>query len=235
MVKLALQLTLLFGLVFMTACSAQTTPSAAPTQDLSALRTEVAATVLAQVPQICAQTQSAILPPTQTPKPTATITLTPTLAPTGTAAANATVSATAGTVVATAAVTDLAKWVAQTIPDNTHFAPGTPFTLVWRLQNVGTSTWTNKYVLRFFGGNALGAPAEIAVDKDVLPNETIDFTIQMKAPNTPGEYTSSWVMSSDVRRNFKEAVFLKIIVDAPTATPTKTRTPTTAPSATPTK
>lgn len=227
---LPIKIMLLFGLLLLAACSAQPTITPAPTQDLSAFRTEVAATVFAQV----ALTPSATLAPTQTPPPTATATKAPSDTPA------AAVSTTPGTPAATAETNDLAKWVAQTVADGSHFQPGQDFTLVWRLQNSGTTTWNNQYVLRFFGGDALGAPNEIALDKDVAPGETVDFTLKMKAPKVPGSYTSSWVMSNQVRRNFKESVFLKIVVDTPTATPTATKvvTPTVTilpPSVTPTK
>jgi hypothetical protein len=58
----------------------------------------------------------------------------------------------------------------------------------------------------------------------------------MKAPTTPGEYRSDWVLATDAKGNFKEPVFLIITVPEPaTATPTAppaTATPTIAPTAT---
>jgi hypothetical protein len=51
----------------------------------------------------------------------------------------------------------------------------------------------------------------------------------MKVPVTPGNYRSDWVLSDESRSNFKEPIYLKITVAAPatpTATPTRTVTPT---------
>ena len=39
-----------------------------------------------------------------------------------------------------------------TIPDDTKMQPGQTFTKVWRLQNIGTCTWTNAYTAGQFSG-----------------------------------------------------------------------------------
>lgn len=223
---------LLLGMVFLAACSAATS-TPAPTPDLNALRTEVAATVLAQVPQICALTPTATFPPTNT------ATLTPSLTPTITSTEATLTPATTGTQGAN--INDKAKWVSQSIADGTTYLPGTPFTMTWQIQNVGTTTWTTAYRLRFYAGDPFGAPQEIALGKEVKPNETVDISIQMKAPAKAGTYRSDWVMSNEALRNFNEPLFLKITVATPTSTPTLTTTtaPTASatgqPSATPTK
>jgi len=85
-------------------------------------------------------------------------------------------------------------------------------------------------MLRFFSGNAFGAPLEVPLGQEVLPGGTIDITLQMKAPVQQGDYRTDWVLATASRSNFKEPVFLKITVAVP-ATPT--RTPTAVP-ATPT-
>jgi hypothetical protein len=203
---------LLLCLFFITGCNSQT-PPAIPTPDLNPIRTEVAATVLAQVPQICALTPDA----TQVIPPTATVTPAPTLAP----------SATSTQTTGTPDANDLAMWVAQSVQDNTTFTPGQQFTMTWTIKNVGTTTWTNGYRLRFYSGVAFGAPKEIPLDKEVKPDETVDISVQMEAPLIPTEYRSDWVLSNEIRRNFKEPVFLKIKVAkaASTLTPTATSTP----------
>jgi len=102
--------------------------------------------------------------------------------------------------------------------------------MTWTIRNAGTSTWTAGYMLRFFSGNAFGAPNENLIGQDVLPGGTIDITLQMTAPTTPGDYRSDWVMATDSRGNFNEGVFLKISVATPaTSTPTPTLTLTATP------
>jgi hypothetical protein len=205
---------LLFGLFLLAACSSPQNATAIPTPDLNPMRTEVAATVLAQVPAICALTPSATqeVPPTQTA----------TIAPTETATAQVTETGTPQT--GTPDTRDLAMWVSQTVQDDTVFAPSQEFNMTWQIKNVGTSTWTNDYRLRFYSGDPFGTVKEIALGKEVKPNETVEIGITMKAPSKPGDYRSDWVLSNEILRNFKEPVFLKIKVAAPTATVTPTRT-----------
>jgi hypothetical protein len=93
---------------------------------------------------------------------------------------------------------------------------------------VGTSTWTAAYLFRFYTGNAFGAPQEILLGQEVPPGESVDIPIQMTAPTTVGEYRSDWVMSNEVRSNFKDPVYLEITVGRPaTSTPTANPTATT--------
>lgn len=218
---------MLLGALLLAACgaAATTAPTPAPTQDLNILRTEVAATVLAQVPQICALT------PTATQMPTATATQTPTLTATATTAGTPITTPIVGVSGTPSSTGDQAKWVSQTINDGTRFAPGENFTMVWRLQNVGKTTWTSGYRLRFFSGNSFGSATEIQLDRDVAPNETIEISIAMKAPNTTGKYRSDWVMSNESLYNFNQPVYLEITVAQPgTATATATvLTPTSTP------
>jgi hypothetical protein len=226
------------GLSLLSAC-APATPVSTTTPDLNPFRTEVAATVLAQVTQDLGRTPSAspIPSPTATPPPSEAP---PTEADTSTPAQTDTVTPgpqetlVSGTPETTGtATTDLAEWVSQSIADGTVFEPGETFTIVWTLKNTGTSTWTPDYLLRYYSGNAFGAQQEIFLDRDVLPGDTIDIAINMKAPTALGEYRSDWVMANQSRSNFKEPIYLEITVARPatptataTATPTLTRTPT---------
>lgn len=217
----------LLCLTTLAACSSAT-PTVAPTADLDAVRTEAAATVLARV------TQELALAPTETPVPTATEVqeATDTVEPTQAATKAVTTTVTVSVTDTPSAVTDnKAKYVSQSVPDGTVFQPGEAFTMTWRLQNVGVTTWKPTYMLRFYSGNDFGASNEIPIDKEVTPGQTVDITINMTAPTTPGEYRSDWVMATDARGNFKEPVYLVIVVAGP-ATATPTATPTVAPTAT---
>lgn len=221
----------LFGLA---ACSSPT-PTSTPTLDLNPFRTEVAATVLAQV------TQDLALTPSAPPAPISTATYTPTataVQATGLAPAKVTDASTSltltlatlatGTAAPTVVLADRAQWVSQTIPDDTTFAPNQAFTITWRLKNVGESTWTAAYLLRFYSGNIFGAPKEVVLGQAVPPGGTIDITLKMRAPEIAGKYRSDWVLSNEKRGNFKEPVYLAITVVLP-ATPTRTPTPSATP------
>ena len=208
------------SLLWLAACGSPT-PTVAPTLDLNPLRTEVAATVLAQV------TQDLALTPSVTPIPSPTVTFSPTLAPTETVSASPspTATLTSGTPGTPTTGTDnRAQWVSQTVADDTAFLPGETFTMTWRLKNVGTSTWTTAYLLRFYSGDSFSAPKEVFLTKEVLPGDTVDIALKMKAPARAGPYRSVWVMSTESRSNFKEPVYLQIIVAIP-VTPTRTPRP----------
>jgi hypothetical protein len=207
---------MLLSLMLFSACS-PTVPTSPPTPDLNPFRTEVAATVLAQVTQALASTPSV----TPLPSPTATNLPSSTPRPTASPSPSATVTLSSGT---PKVGTDLAQWVAQSIADDKIFAPGQTFTMTWTLKNTGTSTWTAAYLLRYYSGNTFGALNEIAIGREVLPGGQIDISIPMKAPAIPGSYRSDWVMSSENRSNFKEPVYLKIKVAVP-LTPSPTPKP----------
>jgi hypothetical protein len=211
------------SLVFLTACGAET-PTSTPTLDLNPFRTEVAATVLAQV----SQTLSAL--PTSTPTSTSTPTITLTLTPTVLSSPTPSPTGTLTIAIPATPLPDRAQWVSQSVTDGTIFTPGETFTMTWTIRNVGASTWTAAYLLRFYSGSALGAPNEVLLGRVVAPDETVDISVSMTAPTTPGDYRSDWVLSNESRLNFQQPVFLKITVAAPfVATPTRTPTVTPTP------
>lgn len=212
------------GLHLISACSIST-PTSTPTLDLDPFRTEVASTVFAQVTQALALTPST----TPIPNPTATLNQSPaaTLAPSSTPAQAATTSTGSATGTPGEATTNQAGWVSQSVADGTVFTPGETFTIIWRLRNVGTSTWTASYMFRFYSGNSFGAPEEILLGQEVAPGEIADISVSMTAPTTPGKYRSDWVMADELSSNFNQPVFLEITVAEPaTATPTTTATAT---------
>lgn len=221
------------GLLLLSACNTST-PTSTPTIDLNPFRTEVASTVLAQVTQTLALMPSAtpIPSPTVTPIPSLTATLAASSTPAQPTTTSAGPQATSASETPGTPTDDLAEWVSQSVADGTVFTPGEAFTMTWRLKNVGTSTWTPAYLFRFYSGNAFGAPQEILLGQEVPPGETVDISISMKAPTTLGDYRSDWVMSNELRSNFKEPVFLEITVARPaTVTPTTTATATAAATA----
>jgi len=90
-----------------------------------------------------------------------------------------------------------AKFVKDvTVPDGSEFRPGEAFTKTWRLQNIGSCTWTSDYALVFSNGNAMDGPASQKLGSTVRPGETIDISVNLKAPTKPGEYTGNWMLRS---------------------------------------
>lgn len=183
MKKSLAKLSLLVVLTFLlSACNlgANAQPDAAAT--LNPLYTAAAQTLEAMSTQAASTPGSALA--TSTPmsgeNPTATLTLsfvtsTPYFSPVPVKRCDA-----------AAFVTDV------TIPDNTILSPGSAFKKIWRLQNVGTCSWTSSYALVFINGDSLGGPSAVSLVGNVNPGETVDLTVNLVAPSQKGDYRGNW-------------------------------------------
>lgn len=84
------------------------------------------------------------------------------------------------------------------VPDNTEFPPGKTFEKTWRLKNTGTCTWNTSYTLVVDGQNPLSAPgSSLLTRKNILPGETVDVSVNLKAPDTVGTYRTNFKLRSD--------------------------------------
>ncbi len=79
-----------------------------------------------------------------------------------------------------------------TISDGTAVGRGATFTKTWRVQNVGTCSWTTSYGLVFVNGDQMSAPGGIAMSSNVNPGQIIDLSVTMTAPNKDGHYQGFW-------------------------------------------
>ncbi|GAB4426427.1 MAG: hypothetical protein Kow002_15730 [Anaerolineales bacterium] len=103
---------------------------------------------------------------------------------------------------------DKADFVADiTVPDGTQFNPGETFTKTWRLKNVGTCSWTTSYAVVFHSGEKMDGPTTQALTGNVNPGETIDISVDLKAPASDGTYTGHWRL-----RNGAGVLFAKFYV-----------------------
>jgi len=90
---------------------------------------------------------------------------------------------------------DAAEFVADvTIPDGSVVAPGSALVKTWRLKNIGTCTWTTAYSIVFYTGSQMGAPSVVYMPMNVVPGATVDITVNMTAPTTPGHYRGYWMI-----------------------------------------
>jgi hypothetical protein len=104
---------------------------------------------------------------------------------------------------------DDADFVADvTIPDGTVLDPGESFTKTWRLKNAGTCSWTPSYAVVFSNGDSMSGPATQALSATVNPGQTVDISVNLKAPSTPGDYTGYWKL-----RNAAGVTFATFYVD----------------------
>jgi len=183
--------------ILMTAC--QPAPIAADglvASSTAAMRTvEALSTQLAEVP-------SATRMPIQTLTSAPEATATETLAPTATSLPSSTAT-TAATLATPWNSCDSAELIYETIMDGAELLPGTKFTKSWTLMNTGTCTWNSNYKLVFESGEAMSIiitkPLTVA---DVPPGEMVTVTVDMIAPETPGEYTGFWRLSNSYDQPF---------------------------------
>jgi len=79
-----------------------------------------------------------------------------------------------------------------TIPDGTVLNPNESFTKTWRLKNSGTCSWTPSYAVVFSHGDSMNGPTTQALAGNVNPGQTMDISVNLKAPASPGDYTGYW-------------------------------------------
>lgn len=145
-------------------------------ETVAALITQAAGQTAAPAQLTPAPTDTAVIPtllPTSTPLPTPTVVILPT--------------ATATT------ICDQASFVQDvTVPDGTTFPAGSSFTKTWRIRNIGSCTWTTDYAVVFESGNSMNGPASQNITSAVAPGQTVDLSLNLRAPGAPGAYRSNY-------------------------------------------
>ena len=188
--------------------------------DEDAAATTIAATAAAVFTQ-AAETAASTLP-TATTAPDATATVTNTPFPTSPAA----------TATNTPIPCNRASFVRDvTYADNSEVAAGATFTKTWRIKNNGSCSWTSGYVLLFDSGDQMGAAATASFTAGtVAPGSTVDISVNLTAPVSPGTYQGKFKLRSPdnivfgINADGQGPFWVKIVVPTPTPTPTATAT-----------
>ncbi len=123
-----------------------------------------------------------------------------------------------------------------TYPDGAKVPAGSAFTKTWRIKNNGSCTWTSGYVLLFDSGDRMNAPAPKPITSGtVAPGATVDISVNLTAPGSPGSYQGNFKLRSadnivfGVNADAQGPFWVKIVVPNPTSTPTDTPAPTLPP------
>jgi hypothetical protein len=126
-----------------------------------------------------------------------------------------------------------------TVPDGTIITATEKFTKTWRFENTGTCTWSTDYKLVFIGGDRMGSPDGIPLPNPVLPNEEIEISIDLTAPELPGIYKGVWILEDGAGNRFglgaqsRGEIWVQVqVIAGPTATFTTEPTQTALPSQT---
>jgi hypothetical protein len=95
-----------------------------------------------------------------------------------------------------------------TYADGTAVDAGDTFTKTWRLKNSGTCSWTTSYAVVFTGGESMDGPTVQSLAGNVNPGQTVDLSVDLKAPESNGTHTGNWAL-----RNAAGVIFSKFYVE----------------------
>ncbi len=110
---------------------------------------------------------------------------------------------------------DKARYVADvTIPDGTTMQAGATFMKTWRIRNDGTSTWGPGYEFGFYKDQPMSEVRVVPLPA-AKPGDTVDVSVELTAPDTPGEYRSTWKPRNAEGEFFDFGMFAEIEVASP--------------------
>lgn len=91
-----------------------------------------------------------------------------------------------------------------TVPDYSSVTAKKPFTKTWRVRNTGTCTWTEDYSVVFEMGDRMNAAerTKLPAGTVVQPNETLELSVYMTAPEKPGSYAGYWKLEDGFGARF---------------------------------
>jgi hypothetical protein len=114
----------------------------------------------------------------------------------------------------------------ESYPDGTRVDPGQLIAKTWRLQNVGTCDWpAGQYELYFVNGDRMNGTSPLTINISVPAGAYANFTVNLRAPATPGTYHGDWIFRFDgddlvgVGPNYDLPFWVEIIVRGATPAP----------------
>lgn len=100
-----------------------------------------------------------------------------------------------------------------TLPDSSEVCINKKVEKVWRLLNSGEELWPVGSCLTYISGDKLSATESVIIDREILPDETIDISFTFNAPSKPGRYISHFRMAKPDGQLFGQRIYIDIIVD----------------------
>ncbi|EFE42160.1 ZZ type zinc finger domain protein [Trichophyton verrucosum HKI 0517] len=122
------------------------------------------------------------------------------------------------------------RFLGETIPDGTHFAPNVRFTKTWTMQNIGPNAWPAGSAVRYQGGDPMfnidtshaislaslvSAMESKPLTEPVYPGQKMDFTIEMKSPARIGTAISYWRLRTEEGTHFGHQLSCHLEIDEP--------------------
>ena len=216
-----------FILMLLTACNFPLNGAVTPTPNVTQAYQTIQAEILTRQPLETNAALGTPFPTLETPIPTSIVTTKP-------------AQTSIPTLPVSTAVCDRIQPgipIDVTIPDDSIIPPGETFVKTWRLVNAGNCTWNASYALIWFSGEPLSEQRSFVLGQVVPPGSTLDLSVEMKAPATPGTYQSNWKLQNNSGQSFgigpsgNSPFWVRIIVPnviTPSTTPTSTATKTAA-------
>ena len=81
----------------------------------------------------------------------------------------------------------------------------------WVVTNYSTCNWDEQYHLFFVSGNQMGAPDYVEIPHIPIGSKG-KISIELTAPEEPGEYRSEWKLFGSDNRFFGESLVVEIVV-----------------------
>lgn len=101
-----------------------------------------------------------------------------------------------------------------TIPDDTVMEPGKSFRKTWKVRNSGSKAWGANYKLGFVGGARMAAVDTVDLPP-AAPGQTVEVSIDMRAPEIPGTHWADWRPQDELGNFFGEILYVRITVPQP--------------------
>lgn len=110
-----------------------------------------------------------------------------------------------------------------TVPDNMWIPRNTPFTKIWRIQNIGQCVWrASETQMVFTGGNQMSGASSVPLPSDVRPGNTIDIAVNLISPNDlTGTIYSFWGLQVGSKRfgDYKSNKAFDVVLNVNNTTP----------------
>ncbi|KAH7284418.1 hypothetical protein KP509_34G053800 [Ceratopteris richardii] len=106
-----------------------------------------------------------------------------------------------------------------TIFEGTELSPGTRFTKIWRMRNIGNLPWPPATQIVYAGGDPLGTKlsASVELPEGGLPcEEEVNIAVDFVAPVSLGRYVSHWRLRAPSGQKFGQKVWVLIVVGSRT-------------------
>lgn len=101
-----------------------------------------------------------------------------------------------------------------TVPDGTELEAGSQFIKTWRVRNSGDIAWPPGTHLRHVEGESFGVSLGDTVGP-VEPDQEIDVSLTLTAPEEPGNYRGAWQLHTDEDSPFGTRLIAVISVPGP--------------------